>query len=226
MSEAWHDSLKNSARNVAYNGWGALKAAAAAERSADESLGIFRHTNTTNPGPVTSPSFSSRAYGPQSNPSATSISPEALQLQSPTRASAQMSDTRTFHQPQQSQNPAQPFPYQYQQPIASTSSQGIGTANSNQLLNSNTYAAPSNQPFSAHNNMLQYGNQQPIHAQDGIHDMSHAFINPDMPPIFPLTNEGVPYDAFEDDLVAFFRGDVPSYLDSFNFSGNSGSTSY
>lgn len=47
-----------------------------------------------------------------------------------------------------------------------------------------------------------------------------------MPPIFPLTNEGIPYDAFEDDLVAFFRGDVPSYLDSFSLSGQSGSGSY
>lgn len=44
MSEAWHESLKNSARNTAYDGFGALKAAAAAERSADESVGIFRHT--------------------------------------------------------------------------------------------------------------------------------------------------------------------------------------
>lgn len=34
---------------------------------------------------------------------------------------------------------------------------------------------------------------------------------------FPLTREGVPYDAFEDELVAFFRGEVPSYLDGFSF---------
>lgn len=223
MSEAWHDSLKNSARNVAYNGWGALKAAAAAERSADESLGIFRHTNTTNPGPVTSPSFSSRAYGPQSNPSATSISPEALQLLSPARTAAQVSDTRASQQPSQQ---SQQFPYSYQQPVASTSSQALGPATSNNVLSGNVFTAPSSQAFSVQNNLVQYGSHQPIHAQDGIHDMSHAFINPDIPPIFPLTNEGIPYDAFEDDLVAFFRGDVPSYLDSFGYSGNNGNMPY
>jgi hypothetical protein len=56
--------------------------------------------------------------------------------------------------------------------------------------------------------------------------MSHAFINPDMPPIFPLTNEGIPYDAFEDDLVAFFRGNVPSYLDTLSFSGPGGTATF
>lgn len=38
MAEAWHESLRNSARNSQYNGWGALKAAAAAERNADEAV--------------------------------------------------------------------------------------------------------------------------------------------------------------------------------------------
>ena len=33
----------------------------------------------------------------------------------------------------------------------------------------------------------------------------------------PLTREGLPYDAFEDEIIAFFRGEVPSYLDTFNF---------
>lgn len=38
MATAWHESLRNSARNSQYNGWGALKAAATAERSADEAV--------------------------------------------------------------------------------------------------------------------------------------------------------------------------------------------
>jgi hypothetical protein len=46
--------------------------------------------------------------------------------------------------------------------------------------------------------------------------LSQPYSN-EVPSFLPLTREGVPYDAFEDDLIAFFRGEVPSYLDAFNF---------
>lgn len=174
-------------------------------------MGIFRHTNTANPGPVTSPSFSARAYGPQSNPSATSISPEALQLTSPARVFGQAGDNRQTAQLSQSlPQPTQ----QYQQPALPFSTQVFPPPNTSSLLNSNLYAAlpGSNPQFTGQSTSAPYN----VNPQGGQYDMSHAFVNPEMPPIFPLTNEGIPYDAFEDDLYAFFRGDVPSYLDTFN----------
>jgi hypothetical protein len=205
MAEAWHDSLRNTARNSTYNGWGALKAAAVAERSADESVGIFRHTNTANPPPIASPGFSSRAFGSQSGFSATSISPEAIQSNSPIRSEV---PTVPLGQPR-------PFP-SHSQPSMQQHTQQLPLQQS--TFSNQAFSNPPQPSFASHNNTYsQYSSAPAISAQDGFHDLSHAFINPEMPPIFPLTNEGIPYDAFEADLHAFFRGEEPSYLDSLNF---------
>lgn len=221
MATAWHESLRNSARNSQYNGWGALKAAAAAERSADEAVGIFRHTNTTNPVPVTSPSFSGRAYGPQSDPSASSISPEALQLRSPNR----ISSLEAGHVSQSGYDAPQP---QYQQPQQFAAPEAFPATLSSAIIPAaGMYTSVSNQPYVTPNLSASFAApQQQVNTYESQYDLGHAFINTDVPSIFPLTNDGIPYDAFEDDLVAFFRGDVPSYLDTFSFPGQSGTGTF
>lgn len=55
------------------------------------------------------------------------------------------------------------------------------------------------------------GSPQPHYATDVLAGAAQPYLTHEAPLLFPLTHDGLPYDALEDHLVAFFRGDVPSY---------------
>ena len=158
MANAWHDALRTSTTSATLSPGGLtgapgqLKATATAERSADETVGIYRHTNSrrSRAGAHPSPASSSGTIQSASPPFAVGA---AAALTSP--------------------NSVQPL---IEQPAA-------------RLV----------PPASA----LHFGAAAELTAAEPAQSL------------FPLTSSGLPYDALEDDLLAFFRGEVPSFADPF-----------
>lgn len=193
MAEAWHDALAHSLRSASPNGWGALKATAVAEKTADEAvsyacradrgfeltiaasqIGIIRHAKTATS--ATSPPFPNRTTLPRTE--STSISPEAGR-----------SDPHAAPGLSNATHPGQGW--QFPSAVAVQSPASLSHLLSAPLVSNGLGVPP-----------------LPASAEDSFPADQNNF--------FPLTREGVPYDAFEDELVAFFRGEVPSYLDGFN----------